>query len=61
MYIFDRWGQLIFTTDDVAKGWDGKFGGRDCPEGMYAYTATFGLSLREENIGSKKGLFSLIR
>jgi gliding motility-associated-like protein len=23
MYIFDRWGNLIFFTDDYRKGWDG--------------------------------------
>jgi gliding motility-associated-like protein len=61
MYIFDRWGQLIFTTDDAAKGWDGKLGGKDCPEGMYTFSATFGLSLREGNIESRRGFFSLIR
>jgi gliding motility-associated-like protein len=24
MWIFDRWGNLLFYTDDLAKGWDGK-------------------------------------
>ena len=24
MYIYDRWGNLIFHTDDLKKGWDGK-------------------------------------
>ena len=24
MMIFDRWGNLIYTTDDYKKGWDGK-------------------------------------
>lgn len=24
LYIFDRWGEMIFTSNDVRKGWDGK-------------------------------------
>jgi gliding motility-associated-like protein len=24
MYIFDRWGNMIFSTDDSTKGWDGR-------------------------------------
>ena len=24
LYIFDRWGELIYTSNDVRKGWDGK-------------------------------------
>ena len=24
MYIFDRWGNMIFLTDDSTKGWDGR-------------------------------------
>ena len=27
MKVFDRWGNLIFTSDDINKGWDGKIQG----------------------------------
>lgn len=27
MYVFDRWGNLIFVSDDINKGWDGKRNG----------------------------------
>ncbi|MCK6650506.1 MAG: PKD domain-containing protein [Bacteroidia bacterium] len=27
MMIFDRWGQMIYSTDDYRKGWDGKANG----------------------------------
>lgn len=27
LMIFDRWGNLIFVADDIAKGWDGKVNG----------------------------------
>ncbi|MGZ3864547.1 MAG: PKD domain-containing protein [Bacteroidia bacterium] len=25
MYIFDRWGEQVFFSDDIYKGWDGRF------------------------------------
>ena len=25
LYIFDRWGSLIFFSDDINKGWDGTY------------------------------------
>lgn len=61
MYIFDRWGQLVFTTDNVSKGWDGKLNGEPCPAGTYSYLATFGPSLRSDDIETKRGVFALVR
>lgn len=28
MWIFDRWGEMIYYTDDIAKGWDGRKTGK---------------------------------
>jgi gliding motility-associated-like protein len=61
MYIFNRWGELVYSTEDAAKGWDGTIGGKACPAGTYTYTATYGLSLREDNIDTRRGMFALIR
>jgi gliding motility-associated-like protein len=38
--IFNRWGELIFSTDDIDEGWDGTFKGKDQPDGTYAFVAT---------------------
>ena len=35
MDIYDRWGQLVYTSDDVTQGWDGKYKGTPQPEGVY--------------------------
>jgi gliding motility-associated-like protein len=35
--IFDRWGNLVFETNDQAKGWDGTAKGKKVPEGVYLY------------------------
>jgi len=39
MYIFNRWGEVIFETHDVNMGWDGSYGmdGRDVKDGTYTY------------------------
>ena len=39
MYIFDRWGEIIFTSDNFRKGWDGKVKGSGAiaEEGVYVY------------------------
>jgi len=35
--IFDRWGELIFETNDINKGWDGFYKGRICQIGVYVW------------------------
>lgn len=35
--IFNRWGELIFTTNDLDKGWDGTFNGRIQKSDVYIY------------------------
>jgi len=38
MQIFDRWGEEIFVTTSIdGRGWDGRYGGRDMPQGVYIY------------------------
>jgi len=61
MYIFDRWGQLIYSTQDVAKGWDGKSMGAECPIGVYTYIAKYAQSLRKNEEKTIRGVFELIR
>ncbi|MGQ0828126.1 MAG: choice-of-anchor L domain-containing protein [Bacteroidota bacterium] len=35
MRIFDRWGEVIFDTSDINKGWDGTYGGKILPSAVY--------------------------
>jgi gliding motility-associated-like protein len=39
MYIFDRWGEIVFTSDEFRKGWDGsvKNSGKQAEQGVYTY------------------------
>ncbi len=36
--IYNRWGQLLYTTTSLAQGWNGKVTGSESPEGTYFYT-----------------------
>lgn len=35
--IINRWGQKLFEWTDPAQGWDGRFGGKLVPSGVYFY------------------------
>jgi gliding motility-associated-like protein len=37
MLIFNRWGDLIFKTNDINKGWDGYKGSKLCKLDNYVY------------------------
>ena len=37
--IFNRWGEIIFQTKDISKGWDGKYLGVESPTGTYIWKA----------------------
>lgn len=57
--IFNRWGQLLFSTTQLGKGWDGTFSGIKQPAGTYVFEA-----IGTDQIGNriyKKGTVVLIR
>jgi gliding motility-associated-like protein len=37
--VYDRWGQKVFETTDVTKGWDGKFKGARLDPAVFGYYA----------------------
>lgn len=37
MMIFNRWGELLFSTQDKHDGWDGTYKGKLCPLGVYVW------------------------
>lgn len=37
LMIFDRWGELLFTTKDFYKGWDGTYKGTPCKTDAYTW------------------------
>jgi gliding motility-associated-like protein len=39
--IYDRWGSLVFSTNDFLEGWDGTIGNQIAPEGSYIYQLNY--------------------
>ncbi len=37
MAIYNRWGNLVFETDNITTGWNGKYKGADAEMGVYVY------------------------
>jgi gliding motility-associated-like protein len=37
MFIYNRWGELMFYSTDPLVGWDGNYKGEPVPEGVYSY------------------------
>ena len=35
--IFNRWGDLVYQTDDLGAGWDGTYNGQPAAEGAYVF------------------------
>lgn len=57
--IYDRWGEKLFETDDIKKGWDGSYKGRRLDQGVYGYYMTFKCNNGQESF--KKGNITLMR
>jgi len=41
MSIYSKWGQLLFTSSDTGKGWDGTIEGVPAPPGVYVYVISY--------------------
>lgn len=37
IWVYNRWGKLVYESTDPAKGWNGMINGRPAPEGAYFY------------------------
>lgn len=57
--IFNRWGELLFRTNDLTQGWDGTFRGRGVPEGVYVFSVS-GIGVDGSSV-SRTGTITLIR
>ncbi len=56
--VYNRWGKLMFETNDAHKGWDGTFNGLSVPAGVYVYYLE--MQNRKKKVG-KKGTVMLLR
>jgi gliding motility-associated-like protein len=56
--IYNRWGEVVFSTEEIGTGWDGNYLGQAAPEGTYL----FKLEVRDElgNQFDRTGRFTLL-
>lgn len=65
MRIFNRWGQLVYETDDSMQPWDGEHNGNPAPSDVYVWVIEFTFIDKDTGeqgeLETKKGDVSLIR
>jgi len=59
MVIYDRWGGLLFETQSIEQGWDGRTNGNPLPQGVYTYHIK--LTQTGGKVIERAGTFVLIR
>lgn len=57
--IYDRWGQLMFETNDQSKGWDGTYGGKVLDSGVFGFYMK--ARCDDGELIEKKGNISLLK
>lgn len=64
MTIFNRWGKIMFTTNDPEINWDGKnqSNNQDCEEGVYYYVCdVYIITLDGEQVIPMQGSVTIVR
>ena len=60
MAVYDRYGALVFHSNDPLLGWNGNFGGRKAPSGAYIWMARYVNTATKQPV-NKKGTVLVIR
>ena len=50
LYLYNRWGELVWESHNPNVGWDGTFGmsGKECQDGVYTYKISYKTPLRDD-------------
>jgi gliding motility-associated-like protein len=60
MYIYNRWGEMIWECHNPNETWDGTYGGKPVQQGLYVWKAEFGVINTDER-RTINGFVNLIR
>lgn len=58
--IFNRWGEMVFSSTNTEEGWDGTHKNKACQEGIYTWKITYKTSSSDEK-QEKSGHVNLLR
>jgi gliding motility-associated-like protein len=59
MMVYNRWGEKLYETTDITKGWDGTTHGSKCADGVYVYKIE--VVALDGKVYSYNGTFTLLR
>ncbi len=59
LFIINRWNQILFETDDINTGWNGKDNQNYCADGVYFWIVEF--TDDNDNASTKKGFLNLFK
>jgi gliding motility-associated-like protein len=57
--VYDRWGEEIFVTDDMSKGWDGTYRGKPMNSDVFVYHLS--ATLLDNSQINRDGSVTLVR
>ena len=60
MKVFNRWGQIVFETNDKATGWDGKMKGVLLTTDVFIYLLQY-KEINSDELYTLKGTMTLIK
>lgn len=58
--IFNRWGQIVWESNDVEKGWDGIYKGQEVQDGTYTWVVSAGINFNDKRY-SFEGSVNVLR
>lgn len=58
MRVYNRWGELLFESDNASQQWDGSFKGELVPQGVYVYQVTAQANTGEQ--ATRKGTVTVV-
>ncbi|MBI2281416.1 MAG: gliding motility-associated C-terminal domain-containing protein, partial [Bacteroidetes bacterium] len=59
LIIYNRWGLSLFETNNLLKGWDGKYDNNNCSDGTYYWIIQYTTIMNETY--TMKGFLTLLR
>ena len=59
MGVYNRWGEKMYETTDLTKGWDGNYLGKPAQQGVYVYKII--VTSLEDKLFQYNGTFTLLR
>lgn len=59
MRVFNRYGEVIFSSTDPLRAWDGTYGGAQSPPGVYSYRVGYRLPYQDNKVAV--GTITLLR